>query len=60
MAKVAEQYGLMKSQDEAEISGSRGTANFVWRCGHCKVRLVRWKPLLYSYLKVDMYVLRLT
>ncbi|GFZ47448.1 hypothetical protein JCM24511_05192 [Saitozyma sp. JCM 24511] len=23
-------------KDEAEISGSRGTASFVWRCGNCK------------------------
>jgi hypothetical protein len=24
-------------QEEREMSGSRGTANFVWRCTHCKV-----------------------
>lgn len=24
-------------QDEHELSGSRGSANFVWRCGNCKV-----------------------
>ncbi|EKC99767.1 hypothetical protein A1Q2_05913 [Trichosporon asahii var. asahii CBS 8904] len=23
-------------QDEHELSGSRGSANFVWRCGNCK------------------------
>ena len=26
-------------KDEAEISGSKGTANFVWRCSNCKVGL---------------------
>jgi hypothetical protein len=28
---------LFGVQEEREMSGSRGTANFVWRCTHCKV-----------------------
>jgi len=27
-----------KHQDQNELSGSRGEANFVWRCRNCKVR----------------------
>ncbi|KAG7527344.1 hypothetical protein FFLO_07027 [Filobasidium floriforme] len=26
----------LSSKEEREMSGSRGTANFVWRCTHCK------------------------
>ena len=26
-----------EQQEEHEISGSRGSAHFVWRCGYCKV-----------------------
>jgi hypothetical protein len=26
-------------QEEHEISGSRGSAHFVWRCGNCKVSM---------------------
>lgn len=29
----------MHTQDNNEMSGSRGEANFVWKCKNCKVRL---------------------
>jgi len=35
-----ETVALTLSQEQNEQSGSRGEANFVWRCKNCKVRLV--------------------
>lgn len=37
-----------KHQDEHEISGSKGKANFVWRCSNCKVWNVPHKTLRYA------------
>lgn len=37
-----------KNQDEHEISGSKGKANFVWRCSNCKVWNVPHKTLRYA------------
>jgi hypothetical protein len=42
--------------DEAEISGSKGTANFVWRCGNCKVRLAPC-PAENVYSDFNLYLL---
>lgn len=45
MIAVSHLFKLI-TQDEAEISGSKGSANFVWRCGNCKVSHVSLGALL--------------